>query len=52
MLLAPRHRAPSQVYLWLLFAATELEQPLWRISLRTALYPQEMRLRLQIIQYR
>ena len=34
----------SQVYRWLLFAATELEQPLWRIARHTALYPEEMRL--------
>jgi glutathione S-transferase len=27
-----------------LFAATELEQPLWRISRHTALYPEEQRL--------
>jgi glutathione S-transferase len=29
---------------WLLFAATELEQPLWRISRHTFLYPEEQRL--------
>jgi glutathione S-transferase len=34
----------AQVNRWLLFAATELEQPLWRISRHTALYPQEKRL--------
>jgi glutathione S-transferase len=34
----------SQVYRWLMFAATELEQPLWRIARHTALYPEEMRL--------
>jgi glutathione S-transferase len=34
----------SQVYRWLLFAATELEQPLWRISRHTALYPEHLRL--------
>ncbi len=28
---------------WLLFAATELEQPLWRISKNTALYPEDKR---------
>ncbi len=28
---------------WLMFAATELEQPLWRISKNTALYPEEKR---------
>jgi glutathione S-transferase len=34
----------TQVNRWLLFAATELEQPLWRISRHTALYPEEQRL--------
>ncbi|NJM76419.1 MAG: glutathione S-transferase family protein, partial [Acaryochloridaceae cyanobacterium RU_4_10] len=34
----------SQVYRWLLFAATELEQPLWRIARHTALYPEPLRL--------
>jgi glutathione S-transferase len=29
---------------WLLFAATELEQPLWRIARHTALYPKDVRL--------
>jgi glutathione S-transferase len=29
---------------WLLFTATELEQPLWRISRHTALYPEHLRL--------
>jgi glutathione S-transferase len=29
---------------WLLFAVTELEQPLWRITRNTALYPQELRM--------
>src|SRR4029077_14716328 len=28
---------------WLMFAATELEQPLWRISKNTALYPEDKR---------
>lgn len=36
--------ARAQVYRWLLFAATELEQPLWRIARHTALYPPERRL--------
>jgi glutathione S-transferase len=39
---SPNERA--QVYRWLLFAATELEQPLWRISKHTALYPEDRRL--------
>jgi glutathione S-transferase len=34
----------AQVNRWLLFAATELEQPLWRISRHTALYPETKRL--------
>jgi glutathione S-transferase len=34
----------AQVNRWLLFAATELEQPLWRIARHTALYPEELRL--------
>jgi glutathione S-transferase len=38
----PKQRA--QVNRWLLFAATELEQPLWRISRHTALYPEHLRL--------
>jgi glutathione S-transferase len=37
-------RGRAQVNRWLLFAATELEQPLWRISRHTALYPEEQRL--------
>jgi glutathione S-transferase len=36
--------ARAQVNRWLLFAATELEQPLWRISRHTQLYPEERRL--------
>lgn len=39
----PNERA--QTYRWLLFAATELEQPLWRISKHTALYPEQKRLK-------
>jgi glutathione S-transferase len=38
----------SQFYQWLFFAATELEQPLWRISRHTALYPEESRLAAEI----
>jgi glutathione S-transferase len=34
----------AQMNRWLLFAATELEQPLWRIARHTALYPEEQRL--------
>jgi glutathione S-transferase len=32
----------SQVYRWLLFTATELEQPLWRIARHTSLYPEHL----------
>lgn len=34
----------AEVYRWLLFAATELEQPLWRIARHTTLYPEDQRL--------
>lgn len=34
----------AQVYRWTLFAVTELEQPLWRITRHTLLYPPEQRL--------
>jgi glutathione S-transferase len=39
----------AQVNRWLLFAATELEQPLWRISRHTTLYPEEQRLPADVI---
>jgi glutathione S-transferase len=34
----------AELYRWLLFAATELEQPLWRIARQTSLYPEDRRL--------
>jgi glutathione S-transferase len=34
----------AHVYRWTMFAVTELEQPLWRITKHTALYPEEKRL--------
>jgi glutathione S-transferase len=34
----------AQVYRWVMFAMTELEQPLWRITRHTALYPEDKRL--------
>ena len=34
----------AQLNRWLLFAATELEQPLWRIARHTTLYPEDQRL--------
>lgn len=37
-------RQRAQVNRWLLFAATELEQPCWRILKHTRLYPEELRL--------
>ncbi len=36
-------RERGEAYRWLLFAATELEQPLWRISRNTFLYPEGQR---------
>jgi glutathione S-transferase len=37
----PRESVPrAQVFRWLLFAATELEQPLWRIVRHTRVYPE------------
>ena len=42
-ILPARLEERAQVNRWLLFAATELEQPLWRISRHTALYPEEQR---------
>ena len=36
--------ARARVNHWLLFTATELEQPLWRIARHTSLYPKEKRL--------
>jgi len=43
-LLPSDRKQRAQVNRWLLFAATELEQPLWRISRHTALYPEDQRL--------
>jgi glutathione S-transferase len=34
----------AQVYRWIMFAMTELEQPLWRITKHSFLYPEEKRL--------
>jgi glutathione S-transferase len=34
----------AQVYRWVMFAVTELEQPLWRITRHTTLYPEDKRL--------
>lgn len=38
----PKHRA--ELDQWLLFTATELEQPLWRIARHSNLYPKDKRL--------
>jgi glutathione S-transferase len=41
----PRESAQrTQVFRWLLFAATELEQPLWRIARHRFLYPEADRI--------
>ena len=34
----------AELHRWLMFAATELEQPLWRISRNTFLYPKDKRI--------
>jgi len=41
-------RARAEVNRWLLFTATELEQPLWRITRHTSLYAPEKRLAAEI----
>src|ERR1700733_5448255 len=43
-LLPANLEARARVNRWLLFAATELEQPLWRIARHTSLYPKDKRL--------
>jgi glutathione S-transferase len=37
-------RQRAEMYRWLLFTVTELEQPLWRIARHTTLYPEHERL--------
>ncbi len=39
----------AQTYRWIMFAVTELEQPLWRITRHTFLYPEAKRLPQDII---
>jgi glutathione S-transferase len=34
----------AEVYRWIMFAMTELEQPLWRIAKHRAVYPKEKRI--------
>ena len=47
---ADKHLIPAdvkqrgQIYRWILFAATELEQPLWRIVRHSFFYPEDKRL--------
>jgi glutathione S-transferase len=36
--------ARAECYRWLMFAATELEQPVWRIAKHTAILPKEKRI--------
>jgi len=38
----------AEFYRWLMFAVTELEQPLWRIARHTSLYPENKRLPAEI----
>ena len=33
----------AQMYRWIFFLVTEIEQPLWRIALNTTIYPEENR---------
>jgi glutathione S-transferase len=47
--LLPRGLAErAEVYRWLFFCATELEQPIWRIARHTVIYPPEKRLAAEI----
>jgi glutathione S-transferase len=39
----------AEFYRWILFAVTELEQPLWRIARHTTLYPPQDRLPADIV---
>lgn len=41
-------RQRAQVFRWLLFTTTELEQPVWRIARHTNIYPKEKRLPAEI----
>lgn len=41
-------RARAEMYRWLLFTATELEQPVWRIARHTHQYPVDKRLPAEI----
>lgn len=48
MLMPTRLEQRAQVYRWVMFAMTELEQPLWRMAKHTFLYPEHKRLPLDI----
>jgi glutathione S-transferase len=39
----------AQVYRWIMFAVTELEQPLWRITKHKVIYPEASRLPADIV---
>ena len=41
-------RERAQVYRWLLFTTTEIEQPIWRIARHTNIYPKDKRLPAEI----
>ncbi|HNB27496.1 MAG TPA: glutathione S-transferase family protein [Alphaproteobacteria bacterium] len=43
-LMPAKLEARAQVYRWVLFAMTELEQPLWRMAKHSFLYPEHKRL--------
>jgi glutathione S-transferase len=51
---ADKHLIPAdpvkraQLYKWLLFATTELEQPLWRMARHSNLYPEDRRIPAEI----
>jgi len=45
-------RQRAELYQWLMFAATELEQPLWRMSRNTFLYPEDKRIPVDIVRAR
>jgi glutathione S-transferase len=47
-LLPPDVVQRAEVDRWLLFTVTELEQPLWRISKHTSLYPENRRLAAEV----
>lgn len=42
-------RLRADFYRWMLFAVTELEQPLWRIARHTALYPEKDRIPADVV---